>query len=187
MRPLTTIAAIVLTLAAISPALAGIDIGPAVGSAAPAVTAVDGHGAARSLASIAGKNGTVLVFFRSARWCPYCQKQLIEFKAAAKPLAARGYALAALSYDPAEAQTAFATKQGLDYILLSDPKSATIEAWGLRDPQYPAGNFAYGVPKPAIFVVDARGVVRGKLAEDGYKVRPPVAAVLALVDGLAAK
>ena len=46
------------------------------------------------------------------------------------------------------------------------------------------GAFAYGVPRPAIFVISPTGVVKAKLAEEGYKVRPTVQAVLDSVDAL---
>ncbi len=183
MRGLVPLAAIVATLAAAG-AQAGIDIGPAVGSTAPALVAVDMTGAPRTLASIAGPKGTVLVFFRSAKWCPYCQRQLTELKAATGPLAKRGYQLAAISYDAPATLASFSVHQTLDYTLLSDAGSKMIDAYKLRDPQYPEGSFAYGVPKPAIFVLDRRGVVRGKLAEEGYKTRPPVTAIVELVDTL---
>ena len=185
MRSFLSVAAVVALLAAAAPALANaIDIGPAVGTTAPRLVAVDTAGKPRDLASIAGPKGTVLVFFRSARWCPFCQKQLTDLKAATKPLAQRGDRLAAISYDTPAQLAEFAAKVGVDYTLLSDKGSAMIDVYGLRDPAYPAGNFAYGVPKPAIFVLDTGGVVRGKLAEEGYKTRPPVAVVLAAVDAL---
>jgi peroxiredoxin len=181
----TPIAAVIAVFAATS-ALAGIDIGPAIGSHAPALapTVTDSAGKAATLASIAGPKGTVLVFFRSVKWCPFCQHQMIELKAAAAPLAARGYTLAAISYDAPETQATFAAKQGVGFTFLADPGSKTIDAWNLRDPQYTPDSFAYGVPRPAIFVLDAKGVVRAKLAEDGYRVRPPVDAVIAAVDGV---
>lgn len=185
MRFLTPVAAIVAVLAAM-PAIAGIDIGPAIGSKAPALasTAIDAAGKPVTLKSIRGDKGTVLIFFRSVKWCPYCQHQMIEFKAATAPLAQRGYRLAAISYDDTATQAAFAAKEGVTLTFLSDPGSKTIDAWNLRDPQYKPDSFAYGVPKPAIFVLDAKGVIRAKLAEDGYKVRPTVEAVLAAVDGI---
>ena len=171
---------------AAGPALAGIDVGPAIGARAPALapTVTDVGGKAATLQSIAGPKGTVLVFFRSVKWCPYCQHQMIEFKAAAEPLASRGYKLVAISYDAPDTQAAFAAKQAIPFTFLADPGSKTIDAWALRDPQYAPDSFAYGVPRPAIFVLDRKGFVRAKLAEDGYKVRPSVDAVLAAVDGL---
>jgi hypothetical protein len=43
-------------------------IGPQVGTAAPAFSGPDQDGVTRSLASVAGRKGTMLVFFRSADW-----------------------------------------------------------------------------------------------------------------------
>ena len=160
-------------------------IGPAVGTRAPALHAINGAGEAVSVSGISGRKGVVLLFFRSAKWCPYCQKQLMDFQAAEAPLAARGYTLAALSYDPPAVTREFAAKRGLTYAFLSDPGSVTIDAFKLRDPQYPVGHFAYGVPKPAIFVLSRKGMVQAQIAEDGYKVRPTVEAVLAAVDQIA--
>jgi hypothetical protein len=50
---------------------AGVDmqgIGPAVGAAVPDFELVDQDGGRRSLESLMGPNGVVLVFFRSADW-----------------------------------------------------------------------------------------------------------------------
>jgi peroxiredoxin len=172
-----------LTLIWAAPALA-FDVGPPVGTKIPAFHATDASGKPATLASISGKNGVVLLFFRSAKWCPYCQAQLIEFKAAQAPLEARGYRLAALSYDATDVQAAFVARRGIGYPLLSDPRSVTIDAWGLRDPQYRLIPFANGVPKPAIFVISPTGVIQAKLAKEGYKVRPSVAEVLTAVDAI---
>jgi peroxiredoxin len=166
-----------------APALA-LDVGPRVGTKIPALHATDASGKPATLASISGKNGVVLLFFRSAKWCPYCQAQLIEFKAAQAPLEARGYRLAALSYDATGVQVSFAAKHGIGYQLLSDRKSVTIDAWGLRDPQYRLIPIANGVPKPAIFVISPTGLIQAKLAKAGYKVRPSVAEVLTAVDAI---
>jgi hypothetical protein len=43
-------------------------IGPPVGAVAPAFAGPDQDGRVRSLASVAGSKGTMLVFFRSADW-----------------------------------------------------------------------------------------------------------------------
>ena len=146
--------------------------------------AVDGSGRARNWASIAGKKGTVLVLFRSAKWCPYCQAQLKSLKDVQASLAQRGYGLAALSYDPPTVLAGFAAKTGIGYTLLSDEKSAMIDAFGLRDPAYAPGSYAFGVPKAAILVVDAKGVLRWKSVATDYKIRADNAAILKAVDGL---
>lgn len=188
LRRLLALSALAFTLA--GPALAQpapgapIDVGPAVGGHIPTLAAVDKTGAARDLNSLVGRKGVVLVFFRSAKWCPFCQHQLIDLKSVEAPLAARGYTLAALSYDKPETLALFAEKQGVTYTLLSDDGSKMIDAFKLRDPQYPAGNFAYGVPRPSIFILDRTGVVRAKLALEGYKVRPDNDTLLKAVDAV---
>lgn len=146
--------------------------------------AVDATGRARNWASIAGKRGTVLVLFRSAKWCPYCQAQLKSLKDVQASLTQRGIGLAALSYDPPDVLAGFAAKTGIGYTLLSDPKSAMIDAFGLRDPAYQAGSYAYGVPKASILLVDAKGVLRWKSVASDYKIRADNTAILNAVDAL---
>ncbi len=150
----------------------------------PSFSARDASGKVRNLASIAGKNGTVLVLFRSARWCPYCQAQLKDLKAAQAPLAARGYNLVALSYDPPAALGTFAAKTGIGYTLLSDEGSVVIDALGLRDPSYAAGSFAAGVPKASTLIIDKSGTVRWKTVATDYSVRPQNKTILAAVDAV---
>jgi len=179
--------AVTLVAAAILTAVASatpIDVGPAVGATVPALSAVDAMSQPQTIASISAEKGVVLVFVRSAAWCPFCQKQLIELKDAQAPLATRGYALAAISYDDASVLQGFAEEREIAYTLLSDKGSVTIDAFGLRDPQYPADSKAAGVPLPAIFVLSPDGVVKAKLAEEGFKTRPPVTAVLEAIDAL---
>ena len=73
----------------------------------------------------------------------------------------------------------------IHYTLLSDPKSEIIDRYKLRDPQYPPGDFAYGVPRPIIFILDKNGVIKAKLYEDTYTKRPPLALVLETLDRIA--
>ena len=100
------------------------------------------------------------------------------------PLAQRGYSLAALSYDASSVLAGFAAKTGIGFTLLSDEKSAMIDAFGLRDPAYAAGSYAYGVPKASILLVDAKGVVRWKSVATDYKIRADNATILKAVDWL---
>lgn len=89
-----------------------------------------------------------------------------------------------ISYDVPDTQAAFAAKQDISSTFRADPGSKTIDASILRDQQYAADSFAYAVPPPALRVVDRKGAIRAKPADDGYKVRPSVAAVLRAVDGV---
>ena len=106
----------------------------------------------------------------------------MELNGGVKEIEKRGYRLAALSYDQVDVLQAFAGKRGLAFTLLSDPKSQVIDRYGLRDPAYPAGNKAHGVPKPVIFIVARDGTIEAKLFEESFKDRPSLGLVLATLD-----
>jgi peroxiredoxin len=174
---------VALSPAAVSQA-ATLDIGPPIGSQMPAFDLPNAQGVKQNVASLSGEKGVVLVLFRSAKWCPFCKAQLISLKDASTPLRERGYKLAGISYDPVAVLNGFVQEREINFELLSDDGSKTIDALGLRDPQYKEGHFAYGVPQPGIFIVSPKGVIRAKLAEEGYKTRPSLEAILAAIDHL---
>lgn len=175
----------ILALAIPASANPAYDLGPAVGSKVPTIgMPQDETGKPRALETLAGEKGTVLFFFRSAAWCPYCQLQLMDLNSGVADLAKRGYRLAGISYEPPAVDAEFIQKRGLKYPLLSDPKSEIIDSYKLRDPQYKKGSRAYGVPQPVIFILDKDGVVKAKLYEDTYTKRPPVKLVLETIDAL---
>lgn len=179
------IAAMFLVLAALVPAAANpdFDLGPPVGRMVPAIgTPVDSTNAPRSLQSLMGKKGMVFFFFRSAAWCPYCQAQLIDLNNGVADIEKRGYNLVGISYDQPSVQAGFIAEHSIKYTLLSDPKSEVIDRYNLRDPQYPPGSRAYGVPRPIIFILDRHGVIKAKLYEDTFKKRPPVGLVIETLD-----
>jgi peroxiredoxin len=80
----------------------------------------------------------------------------------------------------------FSNRRQITYALLSDPRSRVIDRYGLRDPQYPPGNRAYGVPRPIIFVLDRQGTIKVKLFEESFTKRPPLGLVLETLDKLMA-
>jgi peroxiredoxin len=161
------------------------DLGPAIGTKAPDIgTRLDQSGKPHQLSDLMGRNGLVLFFYRSADWCPFCQAQLVDINTGVPEIEKRGYRVAGLSYDSPEILQATTVKRQLTYTLLSDPKSEIIDRYNLRDPQYPPGNRAYGVPRPIIFVLDPQGVIKAKLFEDSFKYRPRITAVISKLDEL---
>jgi peroxiredoxin len=162
------------------------DLGPPINAKAPDIgTPRDFTGTPRTLQSLMGDKGLVLFFFRSADWCPFCQAQMMDLNTAVAGMESRGYKLAGISYDTPEIQKTFIERRMIHYTLLSDPKSEIIDRYKLRDPQYPPGNFAYGVPRPIIFILDKNGVIKAKLYEDTYTKRPPAKLVLETLDKVA--
>ena len=186
------IALIIAFLVLAAPAFAADDApvdptsrGPAVGAQIPSdLASIDQSGKPRSFADLKGEKGLVLVFFRSAKWCPYCRRQLADIATRAEDVRARGYGLAALSYDKLSDIQRYVAEHKPGFVLLSDGGSKVIDAFGIRNEGYRHTPFAYGVPYPMIFIIGPDGVVQAKLAEEGYKKRPPVTAVLEALDKL---
>ena len=178
-----------LTLALAAPALlliaAAPAITPGVGMKVPAFHAVTDTGKRVALADLAGRNGLVLAFVRSAKWCPFCQRQMIDFQTAQAGIEQRGYKLATVSYDDPQVLADFRIKHAIAYTMLSDHGSKMIDAFALRDPQYPPENMAYGVPHPTIYVIGRDGRVQARLTKDGYQVRPSLDALFAAIDAAA--
>jgi peroxiredoxin len=74
-----------------------------------------------------------------------------------------------VSYDSVEVLAKFATQSKITYPLLSDPDSKAITAYDVLNKEA-KGKLA-GIPYPATMLLDAEGVVRGKLIPEGYKDR----------------
>lgn len=158
-------------------------IGPAVGARiATNAALLDSGGRPTTLAAVAGGKPIMVVLFRSAVWCPYCQGQLKSLGPVAAAAKAKGIGFVAISYDKPEALAAFSAKQGLTYPLYSDKDSKLIDALKLRDPRYAPDNFAAGVPYPTTLLLNARGVVKAKTVETDYKIRPANADLIALLE-----
>ena len=97
--------------------------------------------------------------------------------------------LFAISIDPPEVSKEFAAKLAADgkgdinFPLLSDPEHKTIDAYGLHDPAYDDGKLV-GIPHPAVYVIDKKGVVRWAKVESNYRERPSNDELRAALDAL---
>ena len=67
--------------------------------------------------------------------------------------------------------------------MLSDPEHKIIDAYGLRDPAY-EGQQVYGIPHPAVYVIDKQGKVAWARIESDYKQRPTNEQIRAALDSL---
>lgn len=160
-------------------------IGPAIGSrVAMNLALTDSQGKPTTLARVAGGKPLMIVLFRSAAWCPYCQAQLKGLGPVAAAAQARGVRFIAVSYDKPATLAAFATKQGLTYPLYSDAGSRMIDALKVRDPQYKADSIAFGVPYPTTLMLDRHGIVKAKSVETDYRIRPTQADQIAMMAAL---
>ena len=69
----------------------------------------------------------------------------------------------------------------LDYTFLSDPGAAVINRYGLFNQDDPRGR---AIPHPTTYVIDTEGVVRWKMTEVNYRIRPENADILAALEAL---
>ena len=183
LRPLLAIAlalgsASLATISHAEPKPAAAAIGPAVGTRiATGAALIESNGRKTTLAAVAHGKPIMVVLFRSAKWCPYCQGQLKSLGPVAAAAKAKGVGFIAVSYDSPADLAAFAAKQSLTFPLYSDAGSKM--ALKLRDPRYALDSFANGVPYPTILLIDTTGIVKGKTVETDYKIRPTNADLIA--------
>jgi peroxiredoxin len=155
-------------------------LGPQVGTRVPDFALLDQQGQSRTLASVMGSKGLMLVFYRSADWCPYCKTQLAELQMRAADLKKSGIGLAAISYDAVPVLADFSRRRGITFPLLSDPGSATIRTYGIFNTTVPESNTqSYGIPFPGTFMLNPQGVVTSRFFEQAYQERTTVGSVLA--------
>ncbi len=160
-----------------------VDWGPALGTDIPTgLTVTSQDGKAFDISELATDKGVAIAFVRSADWCPFCKRQMIELNKSREEFDKRGVSLVALSYDSVEILKEFSDKHKIGYTLVSDPDSKVIDALGIRNEEHDKDSMGYGIPHPGIMVFDANGKLVAKFAEEGYKNRPPVENVLKAVD-----
>ncbi|RPH69572.1 MAG: peroxiredoxin [Myxococcaceae bacterium] len=122
------------------------------GQPAPNFTLKDAAGTPWTLDGLRA-GGPVVLFFYPRDESPICTREVCAFRDAHQDFAETGAAVVGISSDDEAAHEAFARKQRLNYVLLSDPGGKVRRA--------------YGIPKTlgvldgrATFVIDRSGVVR---------------------------
>jgi hypothetical protein len=96
---------------------------------------------------------------------------LVELERNLAALKAKGYGVAAISYDSPAILVDFARRRSITFPLLSDPGSKIIRAFGILNEAAPRNSFVYGVPYPGSFLVDREGKVVAKYFEEDYTER----------------
>ena len=153
-------------------------IGPQPGSTVPEFSLPDQSGKTRTLQSLMGPKGLILVFSRSADWCPYCKTQLIEIQSRLADTRQNGLAVAVVTYDPVSVLAEFAARRAIDFPLLSDQGSAVIKRYGILNTTVDPSNAQFGYPFPGTFILDRRGVVIARFFEPTYQERSTISSVL---------
>ncbi len=170
-----------------------------VSSAVPKVTLRASDSRSVELTDHVRGKTSVLVFYRGG-WCPFCNLQLAQLRELKPKLDELGVQLVAISPDRPEKLADSVGKHHLDYTLLSDSEAKAIVAFGLAfrvpaadrerlkgmkmDIDDASGRQHHLLPVPAVYVVDAEGVVRFVYANPDYKSRLAPEVLLAAVQAV---
>jgi peroxiredoxin Q/BCP len=110
--------------------------------------------------------GPVVLFFYPAAMTFGCTKESCHFRDLSAEFAAVGAVRVGISVDSVDKQSQFASEQGLDYPLLSDPEKTVAKQFGVTQ------GFRLGPVRRATFVIgqDRRvlGVIRSELRFDSH-------------------
>ena len=153
-------------------------LGPQVGQRAPDFRLQDQQGKEWTRDSVMGPNGALLVFSRSADWCPYCKTLMIDLQNRLPELKAQGLGLAAITYDSTAVLADFSKRREIAFPLLSDPGSSTIKSYGILNTTVEENSSSYGIPFPGTLVIDREGLVTARFFEEGYRERTTVSSIL---------
>ena len=135
------------------------------GTKAPDFTLLDMDGKAHSLSDFAGQR--VVLYFYPKDNTAGCTRQACAFRDAQDQMAALNAAVIGISKDSAASHRKFAEKNELNFLLLSDPDHAVMEAYGGWQEKKMCGKVSMGTVRTT-FIIDEKGVVE-KVME---KVKP---------------
>jgi peroxiredoxin len=136
------------------------------GAKAPSFALKDAQGTEQTLSTLTGPKGLLLLFFRSADWCPFCKGQLVDLEGAQKAFEAKGINVAAVSYDSPAILADFARRRSITYPLLSDTHSKLIDAFGIRNPE--GAGIEAGIPYPGYYLIKPDGAIERRFFETTY-------------------
>jgi peroxiredoxin len=152
--------------------------GPAAGASIPAFEGVDQNGKRQTFETLRGPKGLVLLFTRSADWCPFCKAQLLDLNQKAADFRKRGLNVVSITYDSVEILRDYGTRKSIGFPMLSDPDSKAIRAFGVLNESIPKGTPFHGVANPGTFIIDEKGIVKSKFLEPDFRESYTAASIL---------
>ena len=126
------------------------------GTKAPDFTLNDKDGNAVSLADFAGKK--VVLYFYPKDNTPGCTRQACAFAAAYEDFKTLDAVVIGVSKDSEASHRRFAEKNGLPFILLSDPELKAIQTYGVWQEKKNYGKVSMGVVR-STFIIDEKGII----------------------------
>ena len=135
------------------------------GEKAPQFTLPDKEGNPVSLSDFLGKK--VVLYFYPKDGTPGCTRQACAFAGLYREFLERNAEVIGVSRDSSASHARFAEKNGLPFILLSDPELEAIRAYGVWQEKKLYGKTSMGVARTT-FLLDEQG----NIAKIMQKVKP---------------
>ena len=126
------------------------------GMQAPAFTLADKDGKMVSLSDFFGKK--VVLYFYPKDNTPGCTRQACAFAAAYSEFEKKNAVVIGISKDSVSSHEKFAEKYNLPFILLSDSKLQSIQAYGVWQEKKLYGKTSMGVVRTT-FIIDEQGKI----------------------------
>ena len=126
------------------------------GMLAPAFTLADKDGKMVSLSDFFGKK--VVLYFYPKDNTPGCTRQACAFAAAYSEFEKKNAVVIGISKDSVSSHEKFAEKYNLPFILLSDSKLQSIQAYGVWQEKKLYGKTSMGVVRTT-FIIDEQGKI----------------------------
>jgi len=127
------------------------------GERAPDFALNDSNGKIWTLSDFRGK--PFVVYFYPKDNTPGCTTEACSFRDRYDEFKARGVEVVGVSGDSEKSHKAFAEKQNLPFILLSDPEKKAIEAYGAFGSKELYGRTFLGIIR-CTFLIDPEGVIQ---------------------------
>ena len=153
-----------------------------LGDKAPDFSLMNQEGAVIRLSDFQGKK--VILYFYPKDNTPGCTRQACAFAQNYAQFAALGVVVIGISKDSVASHQRFAEKNGLPFILLSDPERHAIEAYDVWKEKKQYGKVSMGIVRTT-YVIDEAGCIEKVMP----KVKPDTnaAEILAYLTGDARK
>ncbi|GBC75001.1 Putative peroxiredoxin bcp [archaeon HR06] len=152
-----------------------------VGKRAPDFTLYDYDRKERNLKDLLG--GKLILAFFPGAFTSVCTKEMCTFRDSIKELEALGAKVVGISVDSPFANKAFAEKNNLNFLLLSDYNREVIKKYDLVLENL-AGLKGYTASKRAIFILDKEGIVRYKWVSDDPTKEPNYEEIKKVLKGM---
>jgi peroxiredoxin len=130
------------------------------GNAAPDFILPDHDGKSVSFSSLIGERPILLLFVKGD-WCPGCHIMLRTYQRRKEEFRKKNIMLLAVGPDPAGVNKKMVENLELDYLLLSDDRHEAAKKYGVAiHANNPMTKYPEGIPLPASFLVDTKGIIR---------------------------